>query len=129
MEFDPTSPIWLQLVAEFSRRIAVGEWEPGGRIVGVRDLALELGVNPNTVQRALAELERAGLCHTERTAGRFVTADADLLAGLRRELAASAADDFIARAHGFGMSKTQAVRFLTERWTDHDSDTVAAEGA
>ena len=73
MEFDATRPIWLQLVAEFSRRIAVGLWPPGHRIPGVRDLAAELNVNPNTVQRSLAELERQSLCYTDRTAGRYVT--------------------------------------------------------
>ncbi|GMA41019.1 GntR family transcriptional regulator [Mobilicoccus caccae] len=75
MEFDPARPIWHQLIHEFSRRIVTGEWSPGGRIGGVRELAGELGVNPNTVQRALSELERDGLCRSERTAGRFVTDD------------------------------------------------------
>ena len=73
MEFDTKSPIWLQLVEEFSRRICVGEWQTGARLPGVRDLAADLKVNPNTVQRALAELDRQGITYSERTAGRFVT--------------------------------------------------------
>lgn len=120
MEFDPASPIWLQLVQEFSRRIAVGEWAPGSRIDGVRDLATELGVNPNTVQRSLAELERDGLCRSERTTGRFVTTDTELLSTLRRRLATSAVDDFIRRVRGFGMSRSEVETLLTERWTTHD---------
>ncbi|WP_159623018.1 GntR family transcriptional regulator [Ruania rhizosphaerae] len=120
MEFDTSSPIWGQLVTEFSRRIVTGEWPAGGRIAGVRDLASELGVNPNTVQRALAELERRELCRSERTAGRFVTAEEGHIDALRAELAQDAADDFIRRASGLGMPPAQARRLIEERWNDHD---------
>lgn len=121
MEFDTGSPIWGQLVAEFSRRIVTGEWPPQGKIAGVRELASELGVNPNTVQRSLAELERQELCHSERTAGRFVTSDAARIDALRAELAQEAADDFVRRAHGLGMHSAQARRLIEERWTNDDN--------
>lgn len=120
MEFDPSRPIWHQLVEEFSRRIVVGHWAPGQRIAGVRDLAGELGVNPNTVQRALAELERDGLCRSVRTAGRFVTDDPIRIRDLRRTLAAGAADDYIQRAHGLGLDLPDATTLLTDRWTTDD---------
>lgn len=120
MEFDATSPIWLQLVTEFSRRIAAGEWALDARIPGVRDLAAELAVNPNTVQRALAELERDGLCRSERTTGRFVTDDPDRVARLRHDLVAQAASDFAARAHGLGMTRGDAIALINERWNAHD---------
>lgn len=123
MEFDPARPIWHQLIHEFSRRIVTGEWSPGGRIGGVRELAGELGVNPNTVQRALSELERDGLCRSERTAGRFVTDDTPRIHRLRREIAAGAADDFIIRAKGFGIPLEDATALVTERWTTHADDT------
>lgn len=119
MEFDTSSPIWVQIVREFTRRIIVGEWLPGTKIPGVRDLAAELGVNPNTAQRALAELERDNLCRSERTAGRFVTDDTERIQELRAELAQDAADAFIARAQSFGMQQTQAVALIQERWTNH----------
>ena len=61
MQFDSAQPIWLQLVDEFSRRIAAGEWRAGARISPVRELASELTVNPNTVQRAFAEAAAAYL--------------------------------------------------------------------
>lgn len=122
MQFDGSLPIWTQLVTEFSRRIVVGHWPAGSRLPGVRGLAGELGVNPNTIQRALSELERAGLCRTERTSGRFVTEDTARLDRLRAELAESAADDFIDRARGFGMTQEQARQLLTERWDHHDHD-------
>ena len=122
MLFDSSSPIWVQLVAEFSRRIVVGEWSTGARIPGVRGLAGELGVNPNTIQRALSELEREGLCRSERTSGRFVTEDAARIDRLRAELAGGAADDFIDRARGYGMGRAQAQQLITNRWDHHDPD-------
>lgn len=118
MEFDSTQPIWLQLVAEFSRRIAVGQWSAGERISGVRELAADLGVNPNTVQRAFGELERDGLVRSERTTGRFVTDDQQQVSGLRRRLATAAADDFVQRGRGFGMNLDDARALLEQRWTD-----------
>lgn len=131
MDFDPTSPIWVQLVAEFSRRIVVGQWAPGDRVPGVRELAADLGVNPNTVQRALSELERSGLARSERTAGRFVTSDESRVDQLRAELAREAADDFVRRARGLRMRHTQARRLLDERWEthEHDPDQTGPEGA
>nr|WP_216645501.1 GntR family transcriptional regulator [Isoptericola halotolerans] len=115
------------MVTEFSRRIVTGEWAAGSRIPGVRELASELGVNPNTVQRALAELERRGLCRSERTAGRFVTSDEERIDAIRAELAHVAADDFIRRARGLGMRPAQALHLIEERWTHGDH--TPADGA
>ncbi len=120
MDFDPSRPIWRQLVAEFSRRIVAGHWAPGARIGGVRDLAAELQVNPNTVQRALAELDREGLSRSERTSGRFVTDDHGRIDRLRHDLALGAADDYIRDARGLGMSQPDATRLINERWSTHD---------
>lgn len=120
MEFDSTQPIWLQLVAEFSRRIAVDDWSPGTRIAGVRELAADLRVNPNTVQRALAELEREGLARAERTSGRFVTEDAARIGRLRRDLATQVADDYVRRCQGFGMTLAEAANLIEERWRGDD---------
>lgn len=120
MQFDTASPIWTQLVAEFARRIVVGEWAAGERLPGVRDLATDLGVNPNTAQRALAELERQGLCHSERTAGRYVTDNTERIDTLRSDLAQSAADEFVSRARGFRLTTNQAQELIAMRWGSHD---------
>lgn len=117
MDFDTSSPIWIQLQAEFTRRIVVGDWRAGQRIPGVRDLAGELKVNPNTVQRALAELDRLGLSHSERTAGRFVTDDGGLITEARLSLAADAATVYARRAQGLGMSLDDARTLLGRRWS------------
>ncbi len=119
MQFDTSSPIWLQLVAEFSRRIVAGEWQAGSRIPGVRELALQLGVNPNTVQRALGEMERDGLCRSERTSGRFVTGDTRRITALRRGLVTDAADDYIRVSQGLRMQVSDALALIDERWTTH----------
>ncbi|MDO5697422.1 MAG: GntR family transcriptional regulator [Dermatophilus congolensis] len=121
MDFDASRPIWHQLIDEFSRRIVVGAWAPGDRIAGVRELAAEFGVNPNTVQRALSELERDGLCRSERAVGRYVTDDPARIAALRHELAKGTADDFVRTAHGLGLTLTDATELVTERWKSHDT--------
>lgn len=122
MEFNPGTPIWAQLVTEFSRRIATGEWPAGSRILAVRELASEVGVNPNTAQRALAELERLELCRTERTAGRFVTDDADRIDVVRAELATEAARIYIRTARGLQMPLPHAQALIEKEWHDHDHD-------
>lgn len=116
MDFDPGQPIWLQLVTEFTRRIATGAWPPGGRVPSVRELAGELGVNPNTVQRSLAELERSRLAVAERTSGRFVTTDTGLIESARGVLAQAAADAFIRQARGLSLPLADATRLLADRW-------------
>lgn len=129
MDFDSSAPIWRQLVDEFTRRIVCHEWAPGAKLPGVRELAATLGVNPNTAQRALAELEREGLCRSERTTGRFVTENEQLIDTARAQLAQSAADAFIERARGLRMGQQQAAALIEERWTNHDNHDTTREGA
>lgn len=121
MQVDDTRPIWIQLVDAFRHRIVSGQWAPGSKIPSVRELASGAGVNPNTVQRALAELDRTGLTSAERTAGRFVTADAAALDAVRRELATGATDAYVVALTGLGMSLDGATRLLAERWTDQSA--------
>ena len=81
----------------------------------VRDLAAASGVNPNTMQRALAQLETEGLVRTERTAGRFVTEDTALIEQLRADTAQTLAADFLEKMRGIGYSPAQAAALL-EHW-------------
>ena len=71
-------PIWTQLTEQLKRRIIAGVYPPGSKLPPVRELAAEAGVNPNTMQRALAQLEQDGLARADRTAGRLVTQDAEI---------------------------------------------------
>ena len=84
-KLDADRPIFIQLVELLQMDILSGKYKPGDKISAVRDLAQEAAVNPNTMQKALTELERLGLVYTERTSGRFVTKDENLIMNLKKE--------------------------------------------
>lgn len=112
LEFNTGQPIYTQLVEGLTRAIAAGEYLPGQRLPAVRELAAQLSINPNTVQRALAELERKSLVYSERTAGRFVTDDAELIASIRQQLAATRIQQFIAEMQALGFTRTELIQLL-----------------
>ena len=116
MRFDDTRPIWIQLADSFRARITDGTWKPGQKIPSVRDLAIEAGTNPNTVQRALAALDDEGLTVSKRTAGRFVATDDTALNALRQEGARAAADTFIRACRALGVDVEGAHGLVDERW-------------
>ncbi|HBP38020.1 MAG TPA: GntR family transcriptional regulator [Clostridiales bacterium] len=122
VEFTAETPIYLQLCQLFRQAIAAGELPPGSRVPSVRDLAIEYGVNPNTVQRALAELERDGLLYAERTAGRFITADASRIEAIRSDLVERQIEGFFRQMHGLGYQKEQLLKILAEKWSDQDGN-------
>ena len=88
-------PVYVQLVEQLELALVAGEFPPGSRILPVRELAADAGVNPNTMQRALAQLEAEGLVYTERTTGRFVTEDTALLEQLRDETARAMTAEYL----------------------------------
>lgn len=94
------------------QKILGGEYEQGERLPSVRDLAQEAAVNPNTVQRALSELEKRGLVVTHRASGRSVTEDADALESARRELALTAARQFLQSTAALGYGPEEAAGLL-----------------
>ncbi len=106
-------PVYLQLIEQLELAIVTGVYPPGSRVPPVRELAAEAGVNPNTMQRALQELETRGLLQTQRTAGRTVTQDTELLDHLRRERALVLAQSFLQQMRDLGFSK-QEVREILE---------------
>lgn len=112
--FNDHEPIYVQLLRGFREKIAGGMWQPGDRIPSVRDLALEFGVNPNTVQRALSELERSELCFSERTSGRFICRDEEKISRLREDLAAETAQSFIVKMRQLGFNREDALRILLQ---------------
>ncbi|MBP3897967.1 MAG: GntR family transcriptional regulator [Mogibacterium sp.] len=97
-------PIYTQIIDEMTMRIASGQYKPGDKLESVRDLAMDAGVNPNTMQRALAELERRGLVFSERTSGRFVTKDENTLKELHEELAGKYFEELTDKLRKIGMS-------------------------
>ncbi|MGM9521439.1 MAG: GntR family transcriptional regulator [Oscillospiraceae bacterium] len=85
--FSDNAPIYSQIVWQLKLNIASGVLMPGERLASVRELAVSAGVNPNTMQRALSELERDGLLYTQRTSGRFVTEDTSMIEDTKRNIA------------------------------------------
>lgn len=104
--------VYLQLVDIIKQKIMSGEYQPGQRLPSVRELAADAAVNPNTMQRALAELEREGLLYTQRTSGRFVSEDAGMIAGLRVSGAEQRAREFYLEMVQTGLSAEEIRRLL-----------------
>ena len=114
-QFSNDAPIYAQLIRQIRAGIVSGAFSPGERLPSVRDLATEAGVNPNTMQRALAQLETEGLVRTERTSGRYVTEDIALIEQLRADTARTLASDFLEKMRGIGYSPAQTAALL-EHW-------------
>ena len=113
--FDASRPIYAQLVERLKAKILAGIYPPGGHLDSVRDLAAAVGVNPNTMQRALAQLETEGLVRTERTAGRYVTEDTVLIERLRAATAEKFAAEFLEKMQGIGYSPAQVAELLARQ--------------
>ena len=107
-------PIYAQLVELIQMRIAAGQYAPGEKLPSVRELAAEAAVNPNTMQRAFAELERGGLIVTQRTNGRTVTEDEDRIREVRKSLAETHVRDFFDRMRSLGYSVSDIRDFVRE---------------
>jgi len=104
MEFDDRAPIYTQIMDLIRKRIASGELKAGQQLPSVRDLAQQVVVNPNTVQKAYVELEREGYVATQRGTGTFVCGDSGSVEELRRRLAREAVQAYVAgmRSLGYG---------------------------
>ncbi len=111
-QFDNNMPIYTQLVDRIKRAIVSGEYARGQRLSAVRDLAFEAGVNPNTMQRAFQELERLGLVYTQRSSGRFVTEDEDVIEATKKALAEAGIRSFMDSMRRIGYTKDDIIRLL-----------------
>ena len=111
-QFRNDQPIYTQLTEQLTQGIIAGAFRPGERLPSVRDLALEAGVNPNTVQRALAELERDGLVYSQRTAGRFVTEDEEMIKQAKFRLADQCVAEFLSAMKKLGCSREEVIALL-----------------
>lgn len=112
--FDNDRPIYVQLVEQLKLYIISQRLEPGTRLPSVRDLALKTKVNPNTMQKALLELENEKLIYTERTNGKFVTKDKKLIETIKMELAKQKVQNYLLDMEKLGISKTEAIKYLQE---------------
>ena len=117
-EFKNGIPIYLQIIGQIKRQIVSGELAPGSRIPAVRDLAQEAGVNPNTMQRALTQLEQEGLLYTQRTSGRFVTQEEEIMKQTRMQLSDEYIAELFKHLQQRGLSRDDIVEAVSE-WRDN----------
>ena len=110
--FRSDQPIYSQLMQRLSEAIVSGIYAPGEKLPSVRELAVEAGVNPNTVQRALADLERGGLVFSQRTAGRFVTENENMITNAKLRLADERVEEFLRSMKTLGCSKEEVIALI-----------------
>jgi GntR family transcriptional regulator len=106
-DFDPSRPIYQQIVQEVKTRTIRGTYPVGGKLPSVRDLAAEMGVNPNTMSRAYTELERDGFLVTRRGEGSFVVDDQNRIDDERADLLEAAVQRFAAEVNELGLTAEQ----------------------
>ena len=120
------APIYAQLIAQIKIGIVSGAFPPGERLPSVRDLATEAGVNPNTMQRALAELERDGLVYSQRTAGRFVTEDKAMIDTAKRSLAEGHIRSFLNAMVHLGYQREEILALLRQEVNEEEMTHVGS---
>ena len=109
---DSSRPIYAQIIEKVSLDIVSGKYQPGDKLPSVRDLAAQAGVNPNTMQKALSELERENLVHSERTIGRFITEDKAMIEKMREELASTQIKEFLNKMSQMGFDYEKTITLL-----------------
>ncbi len=113
-KLDSDRPIYAQILEVMQLRIIAGVYRSGEKIPSVRELAAEAGVNPNTMQKALAELEKEGLVMAQRTSGRIVTEDMEMIKQTREQLAREQVQEFIDKMEKLGFNKKEVVALLEQ---------------
>lgn len=107
-------PIYIQLMEVLKFKIISGAYKPGDKLPSVRDLAAEASVNPNTMQKALSELERENLIYTNRTSGKFISEDEAMLYKLKQDIAREEIQKFFTNMSKLGFSKKETIQILEE---------------
>ena len=112
--FDETRPLFQQIVERITVDVVSGKYKAGDKLPSVREYAVEAGVNPNTMQKALSALEESGLIVTYRNSGRCVTENETLISDYRKDVALKAAQDYIAFTKSAGLTLEEAIEILKE---------------
>lgn len=113
-KLDSDRPIFLQIIERIQMDIIAGHYKPGDKLPSVRELAQEASVNPNTMQKALSELERTGLVYAQRTSGRFITEDISMIEKLKSQLAEEIVTQFLENMYQLGFQKDEILELLTK---------------
>ena len=112
---DNNRPIYIQIMERIQLDIISGVYKPGDRLPSVRELALQAAVNPNTMQKALSELERSGIVYSKRTSGRLITEDESMLKHLKTELAEEHIHAFLENMDKLGFSIEEILALTQEQ--------------
>lgn len=115
----PDRPIYSQLIEQIELMVVSGIYPPGSKLPSVRDMAAEAAVNPNTMQRALSQLESEGLLYSQRTSGRFVTEDVEKIMQTKNNLAMQLINEFIKNMSDLGYNRQQTIS-LIERTAEEE---------
>lgn len=112
VEFDNDRPIYIQLVEQLKKMIISSEYYPGSKLPSIRDISSQFKINPNTVQKALQELENDKLIYTERTNGKYVTKDTKLINKIKENIALESTKKYINDMKQIGMNKKEIITFI-----------------
>ena len=118
--FRNDQPIYSQLIQRLTEAIVSGVYAPGEKLPSVRELALEAGVNPNTVQRSLTELEREGLVFSQRTAGRFVTENENMIVNAKLRIADERVNEFLRSMKTLGCGRQEIISLIEGAKADEE---------
>lgn len=113
-DLNTDKPVYLQLVEQIQAGIISGTYQAGEKLPSVRDLAAQATVNPNTMQRAMTELERDGLVYTNRTAGRFITSDEELIKQLKTQYITQIIGEFLDKMKLMGLEPDEIISYVTK---------------
>lgn len=110
--FSDDRPIYMQLMEQIQLKIVSGSYKAGEKLPSVRDMASDASVNPNTMQKALTELERTGLVFSQRTSGRFITEDINMIKNVRNTLAQEQIEKFLYNMKKIGYTKQETIELI-----------------
>ena len=113
-QLDSDRPIFLQIIERIQLAIISGKYAPGDKLPSVRELAQEAAGNPNTMQKAFAELERTGLVYSKRTSGRFITEDTTLIETLKNSLAREEITRFLEMMYQYGYGQEEILSLMKQ---------------
>lgn len=120
-QFQSTQPIYLQIMERIKKEIVSEVLLPKQQLPTVRDLALQYQVNPNTVQRALSELERLDLVKSDRTVGRFVSDDSDLIKALRKQMIMHKVKTFVDEIEQLKVSQDESINYINQAFRERNN--------
>ena len=120
MYFNDHQPIYIQIMDLIKFRIIRGELKPGDKLPAVREIAGDLKVNPNTVQRSYSDLEREGILLSQRGVGSFVVDNKEMFDRLREEMAKDIVQSFVEDMNNLGFPRDKSITLIKESWVNND---------